>query len=222
MESKEQLFSEFLDKLGKRTNQVGLMEAVKSGFDAINKRMYDEYVDNHLRRINKFWKIWPAFKDKIIGRLALAGCELVDIHYADQWSEWKSIQKSSPKAREFDAHVPESIKMKISNQYDEFVFETDVDLEYSRIGNYDALRRLGNVSNGKAAACKELIDYQASHRNTWRIPMSIFLDAVDEFADPDRYLDEEERRKMREKVESDNKWDAGMAEFYRTTKYSGD
>ena len=221
---KNELFLNFLDKLGQKTGHTSLMEAVKKGFSVLYEAMSvgNIYADNAIRRALRWKKLWPSFNEKIIGRLKSTGCTVDKIMYADDWHTWTELKQRYPELRDFDAHVPVKVSMKIRNPYDEFSFDLPVDVEYAHIGNYSPLRRLGEKSNGKAAACKELADYQDSHRNTWDIPMSTFLDAMDEFAAPDRYLDDESRQKLKEKVASDRTWEEGMSEFYRTAKYQGD
>ena len=112
--------------------------------------------------------------------------------------------------------------MSINNGIDTFYFEMPITLDKADIGNYDALRRLGKYSNGKAKKCIELAKYQNENRNTWEIPYDIFLPAVKEFAEAQDYLTDDEIQEIKSDRASSDAFAAGASEFYRTAKYQGD
>lgn len=165
---------------------------------------------------------WPVFKEKILSKLLDLGCELKKTHPWSRFYEADSFIKYFPDGKDFDPDVPDEVTLSINNGVDTFYFEMPVSLKSAHIGNYSALRRLGEYSNGKAKNCIKLAEYQNENRNTWNIPYEIFLPAMEEFANAKDYLTDEEIEKIKRSRASSDAFEAGASEFYRTAKYQGD
>ena len=165
---------------------------------------------------------WPEFKEKILSKLLDLGCKLEKTHPWSRFYEADSFIKYFPDGKDFDPDVPDEVKLSIKNGVDKIYFEMPVSLKSAHIGNYSALRRLGEYSNGKAKNCIKLAKYQNENRNTWDIPYEIFLPAMEEFANAKDYLTDEEIEKIKRSRASSDAFEAGASEFYRTAKYQGD
>ena len=167
-------------------------------------------------------EVWPEFKETILSKLVKYGCKIEKKHPWTRWYEATSFFKDFPEGEKFDPDVPDKVTLSINNGIDRFYFEMPVSLDNANIGNYDALRRLGKYSNGKAKKCIELAKYQNENRNTWKIPYDIFLPAVKEFAEAQDYLNDDEIKEIKSDRASSDSFAAGATEFYRTAKNQGD
>lgn len=167
-------------------------------------------------------EIWPEFKEKILSKLVKYGCKIETKEPWTRWHDAKSFFKDFPESEKFDPDVPDQVTLSINNGIDRFHFSMPVRLENAKIGNYDALIRLGEYSNGKAKKCIELGEYQNEHNLTWEIPYDIFLPAVKEFAEAQDYLTDDEIKEIKYHRDASAAFDAGARKYYSTSKYQGD
>lgn len=184
-----------------------------------NQNIYDRY--------KKCMEDWPEYKRKVVDKLVENGYEVVKIEYADRYYEFNELMRELedvlPDAEPLDgSKIPYKITMRVENSVDWFSFETPINLETVTLGNSDALRILADNSNGKAKACAALERYRDENRNTWYIPMDIFMPAAIEFANADDFLDSEDAAAVKQSADSNAAFQAGASEFYRTAKYQGD
>lgn len=184
-----------------------------------NQNTYDRY--------KKCLEVWPEFKRKVVDKLEANGYEVVKIEYADHYYDFNALMRNLkdllPYAEPLDgSKIPYKITMRVENSVDSFRFETPIDIDQVTLGNSDALRILAQNSNGKAKACAALERYRYKNRNTWYIPMDIFLPAAIEFAHADDFLDDEEADAVKKSADGNDSFQTGASEFYRTAKYQGD
>ena len=184
-----------------------------------NQNTYDRY--------KKCLEVWPEFKRKVVDKLEANGYEVVKIEYADHYYDFNTLMRNLkdllPDAEPLDgSKIPYKITMRVENSVDSFRFETPINIDKVELGNSDALRILAQNSNGKAKACAALERYRLENRNTWDIPMDLFMPAAIEFAHADDFLDDEEAADVKKSADANDAWQAGASEFYRTAKYQGD
>lgn len=221
------IFSKKADEFFDRTEENEIYKVCKI-WDKMHETKRRE--SEHLRiEKNKYERIknlvnekWPVFKEKILSKLLDYGCELKKSQPWSNYYEADSFIKYFPDGKDLDPDVPTQVTLSIDNGIDTFTFEMPITLDNAYIGNYDALRRLGKYSNGKAKKCIELAKYQNENRNTWEIPYDIFLPAVKEFAEAQDYLTDDEIQEIKKDRVSSDAFAAGASEFYRTAKYQGD
>lgn len=185
------------------------------------------YNQNIYNRYKKCLEVWPEYKRKVVDKLVANGYEIVKIEYADHFYDFdelmRNIKDALPGAEPLDgSKIPYKITMRVENSVDSFRFETPINIEQVTLGNSDALRILAQNSNGKAKACAALERYRDENRNTWYIPMDIFMPAAIEFAHADDFLDEEDAAAVKKSADANDAFQAGASEFYRTAKYQGD
>lgn len=186
-----------------------------------------QYNQNIYNRYKKCMDVWPEYKRKVVDKLVANGYDVVKIEYADHYYDFNELMKNIkdvlPDAEPLDgSKIPYKISMRVENSVDSFRIDTPIDLETVTVGNSDALRILADNSNGKAKACSALERYRDENRNTWYIPMDIFMPAAIEFAHADDFLNNEEAAAVKKSADSNDAWQAGASEFYRTAKYQGD
>lgn len=205
-----------------------LYEAIRiirrSGMRITEATSYSQRVYNRYKRC---MEIWPEYKRNVVDKLVANGYEVVKIKYADDYYDFcelmRKLKDVLPGAEPLDGRkIPYEITMRVENSVDSFRFETPIDLEEVSLGNSDALRILADNSNGKAKACAALERYRDENRNTWDIPMYMFMAAAIEFAHADEFLDDEETAAVKKSADSNDAFQAGASEFYRTAKYQGD
>lgn len=199
-------------------------EKVWNDARARERRQYNENIYN---RYKKCMDVWPEYKRKVVDKLVANGYDVVKIEYADHFYDFdelmKKLEDALPGAEPLDgSKIPCKITMRVENSVDSFRFETPIMIDHVSLGNSDALRILAKNSNGKAKACAALERYRLENRNTWDIPMDMFLAAAIEFAHADDFLDDEESAAVKKSADANDAWQAGASEFYRTAKYQGD
>jgi hypothetical protein len=188
------------------------------------RRRYNQNIYN---RYKKCMDIWPEYKRKVVDKLVANGYSVVKIDYADHFGDFcdlmRDLENALPGAEPLDgSKIPYRITMRVENSVDSFRFETPINIDTVTLGNSDPIRILADNSNGKAKACAALERYRDENRNTWYIPMDLFMAAAIEFAHADDFLDAEDAAAVKKSADSNDAFQAGASEFYRTAKYQGD
>lgn len=190
------------------------------------KRRDAEHLQNQKNKYDRINRLvnekWPEFKKTILAKLLDLGCELKKSKPWSRWYEADSFIEYFPEGKDLDQDVPDELTLSINNGVDTFTFDMPITLDAAHIGNYSALRRLGENSNGKAKNCIKLAKYQNENRNTWDIPYDIFLPAMEEFANAKEFLTDEEIKEIKRSRGSADAFAAGASDFYATAKYQGD
>jgi hypothetical protein len=188
------------------------------------RRRYNQNIYN---RYKKCMDIWPEYKRNVVDKLIANGYSVVKIDYADHFGDFcdlmRDLENALPGYEPMDgSKIPYRITMRVENSVDSFRFETPIMIDHVSLGNSDPIQILAKNSNGKAKACAALERYRLENRNTWDIPMDIFMPAAIEFANADDFLDDEESAAVKKSADANDAWQAGASEFYRTAKYQGD
>lgn len=221
------IFSRKADEFFDRTEENKIYKVCKIWYNMRDtKRREAEHLQwqkDKFDRINSLVKEkWPVFKEKILSKLLDLGCELKKSSPWSRWHEADSFIKHFPEGKDLDKDVPDEVTLTINNGVDTFTFDMPITLEKAHIGNYAALRRLGEFSNGKAKNCIKLAKYQDENRRTWDIPYDIFLPAMEEFANAKEFLTDDEIKAIKKDRGSADAFAAGASDFYATAKYQGD
>jgi hypothetical protein len=188
------------------------------------RRRYNQNIYN---RYKKCMDIWPEYKRNVVDKLIANGYSVVKIDYADHFGDFcdlmRDLENALPGYEPMDgSKIPYRITMRVENSVDSFRFETPINIDTVTLGNSDPIRILADNSNGKAKACAALERYRDENRNTWYIPMDLFMAAAIEFAHADDFLDAEDAAAVKKSADSNDAFQAGASEFYRTAKYQGD